>query len=158
MIQTKLFSLFTIKLEDKTMNNTKSEFQHSSLIGASIQKGIITNQLNQSKEFYQKWLGMQIKFESDWFILLSLTQDSNFELALMLPNQEAVRKQYFQEAYTGKGVWLIIEVKDIRACYEEMKLLSAPIDLDLTEEEWGDIHFTLIDPNGIGIDFVQLRE
>lgn len=122
-----------------------------------IQIGIITEKLTESKEFFQKWLGWQVKFESDSFLLLSHPEKVDREIAFMLPNQTAVRKPYFQNAYTGQGIWLIIESEEIETLYEQMVKAGAPIDLPITEEEWGDIHFTMIDPNGIGLDFVQMR-
>jgi uncharacterized glyoxalase superfamily protein PhnB len=123
-----------------------------------IQTGIITEKLKESKEFYQKWLGWQVKFESDWFVLLSHPEQKDRELAFMLPNQALVRKSYFQKPYHGEGIWLIIESEDIEALYQKMSKKGAPIDLPMTKEEWGDVHFTMLDPNGIGLDFVQKRE
>jgi catechol 2,3-dioxygenase-like lactoylglutathione lyase family enzyme len=123
-----------------------------------LHTGIITEKLTESKEFYQKWLGWEVKFELDWFLLLSSPTDPQRELAFMLPNQKQVRKSYFQKAYTGAGIWMIVESSDIHGLYKEFSEKGAPIDLPLTEEEWGDTHFTMLDPNGIGIDFVQLRE
>lgn len=121
-----------------------------------IQIGIITEKLTESKEFFQKWLGWQVKFESEWFLLLSHPEKVDREIAFMLPNQTAVRKPYFQNAYTGQGIWLIIESEKIETLYEQMVHAGAPIDLSITKEEWGDIHFTMIDLNGIGHDFVQM--
>ncbi|GBF50927.1 hypothetical protein LPTSP4_24550 [Leptospira ryugenii] len=123
-----------------------------------IQTGIITDRLKETKDFYQKWLGWQVKFESEWFLLLSHPEVKDRELAFMLPNQVAVRKSYFQKSYTGQGIWLIIESDDIEALYKRMSEAGAPIDLPMTKEEWGDVHFTMLDPNGIGLDFVQKRE
>jgi uncharacterized glyoxalase superfamily protein PhnB len=31
---------------------------------------------------------------------------------------------------------------------------NIPLEFDLREEVWGDRHFAIRDPNGIGIDFV----
>ncbi|TGM32223.1 VOC family protein [Leptospira biflexa] len=122
-----------------------------------IQTGIITEKLKETKEFYQTWLGLEIKFETEWFILLCLPNRPEIELAIMAPNQVQVRKPYFQKPYQNAGVWLIFETKEIEQEYQKMKEKKAPIDLTLTEEEWGDVHFTLVDPNGIGIDIVQER-
>lgn len=122
-----------------------------------IQTGIITEKLTETKTFYEKWLGLETKFESDWFVLLCLPNRPEVELAIMKPNQEQVRKPYFQIPYPGKGIWFIFESKDVEKEFAEMKEKKAPIDLPLTKEEWGDVHFTLIDPNGIGIDIVQER-
>jgi catechol 2,3-dioxygenase-like lactoylglutathione lyase family enzyme len=122
-----------------------------------LQMGIVTEKLVESKTFYQRWLGWTIKFESEWFVLLAHPEHSDRELAFMLPDLTAVRKPYFQKPYTGQGMWLIVECEDIQKTYEFLKSQSAPIDLEIVTEEWGDTHFTMVDPNGIGVDFVQLR-
>ncbi|TGL53536.1 lactoylglutathione lyase [Leptospira kemamanensis] len=122
-----------------------------------IHTGIITEKLKETKEFFKTWLGLETKFETEWFILLCLPNSPEVELAIMAPNQEQVRKSYFQKPYQNSGIWFIFETKNIKLEYEKMKEKNAPIDLPLTEEEWGDIHFTLVDPNGIGIDIVQER-
>ncbi|MDV6236099.1 VOC family protein [Leptospira ellisii] len=124
----------------------------------SLQKGIVTELISESKEFYTKVLGFRIKFESDWFVLLCLPDRPEFEIGFMLPGLEQVRRDYFRKGYEGSGVWIILESENIVEDYERMKTDAAPIDLPLTEEEWGDVHFTLVDPNGIGIDIVQARE
>ncbi|TGL06541.1 lactoylglutathione lyase [Leptospira bouyouniensis] len=123
----------------------------------NIQTGIITEKLIETKDFYQTWLGLEIKFETEWFILLCLKNRPEIELAIMAPNQPQVRKSYFQRPYQNAGMWFIFETKDVKEEYRLMKEKNAPIDLQLTEEDWGDVHFTLVDPNGIGIDIVQER-
>ncbi|TGK52599.1 VOC family protein [Leptospira bouyouniensis] len=123
----------------------------------NIQTGIITEKLIETKDFYQTWLGLEIKFETEWFILLCLKNRPEIELAIMAPNQPQVRKSYFQRPYQNAGIWFIFETKDVKEEFRLMKEKNAPIDLQLTEEDWGDVHFTLVDPNGIGIDIVQER-
>lgn len=124
----------------------------------NLQQGIITPGLKESREFYTKILGFQVKFETEWYLLLCLPENPEFELAFLLPDQEQVRKSYFQKPYNGQGTWLILESLDAEKDYAEMLGRNAPIDLPLTEESWGDVHFTLTDPNGIGIDIVQKKE
>jgi catechol 2,3-dioxygenase-like lactoylglutathione lyase family enzyme len=121
-----------------------------------LHSGIITSKIEESKKFYTEVLDFEIKFESEWFILLNVPKKLDNELALMLPNQTQTRKSYFQEEY-NKGIWLILEVENIQTYYENIQSKKIKIDLELTEEEWGDIHFTILDPNGIGIDIVQER-
>lgn len=133
------------------------ESQGETMAFQQIQTGIITEKLSETKVFYEKWLGLQTKFESDWFVLLCLPNRPGVELAIMKPNQQQVKKPYFQNSYQGKGIWFIFESSDVKKEFETMKQNKAPIDLPLTTEDWGDVHFTLVDPNGIGIDIVQER-
>lgn len=122
-----------------------------------LHSGIITDKLLESKEFYTQILDFEIKFESDWFILLNVKERPENELALMLPGQIQTRKDYFQRKYSS-GIWFLLEVEDIQEYYAKLKNKKVKIDLELTTEEWGDIHFTVVDPNGIGIDILQERK
>ena len=51
-----------------------------------------------------------------------------------------------------------MEVEDIQEYFTKLKNKKVNIDLELTTEEWGDTHFTVLDPNGIGIDILQERK
>ncbi|MGH9941312.1 MAG: VOC family protein [Pyrinomonadaceae bacterium] len=115
--------------------------------------GIITSKLQESKEFYTKKLGFSVKFENEWFILLD--RDGR-ELAFMLPDLE-FQNQIFRGEFGGTGLWLTIEVGDVEAEYERMQNLGVPIVVELRQEDWGETHFSVVDPNGIGVDFVKYK-
>jgi uncharacterized glyoxalase superfamily protein PhnB len=51
-------------------------------------------------------------------------------------------------------MYLTIEVSDVDAEYKRIKALGVPIVIDIRNEEWGDRHFAIVDPNGVGIDIV----
>ena len=112
--------------------------------------GFITDKLQESKAFYVDNFGLKIQFESDWFILLQL---GDSELAFMVPNHPS-QQPLFQSRFEGKGAWITIEVSDVDAEYERIKTLGVPIAIELRDEEWGDRHFAVVDPNGIGVDVV----
>ena len=38
--------------------------------------------------------------------------------------------------------------------YHELKKKGVEIEIDIRDEAWGDRHFAIQDPNGIGIDLV----
>ncbi len=122
-----------------------------------LQTGIITEKLAESRDFYQNVFGFERKFESDWFVLLSAPGRPENELALMLPHQKHLRLQGFQRPYSG-GTWLILESGDIDAEYKRVQAMNIPFALELTREEWGDSHFTVLDPNGIAVDVVAERD
>ena len=119
----------------------------------SFYNGIVTSKFQESKEFYTKNLGFSVKFENEWFI--SIARDGR-ELAFMLPNLE-FQNQVFRGEFGGKGLWLTVEVGDIEAEYERIQNLGVPVVVELRQEEWGETHFSVVDPNGIGIDFVKYK-
>lgn len=54
-------------------------------------------------------------------------------------------------------MWIAVDVPDVDAQYARIKSLGVPIESELRDEPWGDRHFVIVDPNGIGIDVVQHR-
>ncbi|WP_235921009.1 VOC family protein [Foetidibacter luteolus] len=118
-----------------------------------LNAGIITSKLSETKAFYQKALNFGITFENEWYVLLH-TPDGKDQLSFLLPQQPS-QKPIFQKQFTGQGVYLTIEVEDVDAEYKRIKDLGIPIEIELRDEPWGDRHFAIVDPNGIGIDIVK---
>jgi catechol 2,3-dioxygenase-like lactoylglutathione lyase family enzyme len=118
-----------------------------------LNAGIVTSKLKETKKFYQEVLGFGVRFESDWYILLH-TPDGGEEIAFLQPDHPT-QAPLFQPAFNGKGVFLTIEVDDVDAEYRRIQSLKVPVTVEIRDEEWGDRHFAIIDPNGIGIDIVK---
>ena len=114
--------------------------------------GIITADIEATKAFYQKHLDFGVSFQNDFYLLLH-TPNQQAELSFLLPNHPT-QKPLFQPAFQGQGVYLTIEVEDVDAIYQKMKQEGVEIKVDIRDEPWGDRHFAIEDPNGIGIDIV----
>jgi len=52
-------------------------------------------------------------------------------------------------------MYLTIEVDDVDKIYSKLKKKGTPIKVEIRDEPWGDRHFAIEDPNGIGIDIVK---
>jgi uncharacterized glyoxalase superfamily protein PhnB len=52
-------------------------------------------------------------------------------------------------------MYLTIEVDDVDKVYADIKEKGVPIKIEIRDETWGDRHFAIEDPNGIGIDIVK---
>ena len=115
--------------------------------------GIVTDKVQQSKDFYTRLFGCEVLHEEEggWFVLLRLGGN---ELGFMKPNRPS-QAAIFRPAFEGRGVWVAIEVEDAGAEYERLRALGVPIEVQLRDEPWGDRHFVVVDPNGIGVDVVQ---
>ena len=75
------------------------------------------------------------------------------ELGFLRPDQPS-QTPIFQRTFRGQGVWLTIEVPDVDAEHERLLQLGLPILVSLRNEAWGDRQFSIVDPNGMGIDIV----
>lgn len=117
-----------------------------------LNAGIITDKIQETKEFYSQVLNFGVSFENEFYLLLH-TPDKSAELSFLLPNHPS-QKSIFQKAFDGKGVYLTIEVEDVDGVYTQIKQKNIPIEIDIRDEVWGDRHFSIVDPNGVGIDIV----
>jgi catechol 2,3-dioxygenase-like lactoylglutathione lyase family enzyme len=114
--------------------------------------GIITTKLKESKAFYERVLNFGVTFENDFYLLMH-TPNHSSEISFLLP-EHPTQQPLFHKAFAGKGMYLTIEVPDVDAEYKRIKALGIPLAIDIRNEEWGDRHFAIVDPNGVGIDIV----
>lgn len=117
-----------------------------------LNSGIITTKLAESKAFYTSVLGFGITFENDFYLLLH-TPDQRYEISFLLPDHPS-QQPLFQSAFTGAGIYLTVEVDDVDRVYRDIQSKGIPITIELRDEPWGDRHFAITDPNGVGIDIV----
>ena len=89
-----------------------------------------------------------------WFVLLKL---GDSELGFMKPGLDS-QATIYRAAFKGQGVWIAVDVDDVDAEYQRIKALGTPIEAGIRDEPWGDRHFVIADPNGIGVDIVQHKQ
>ena len=118
-----------------------------------LNAGVITEKLIETKRFYQDILGFGITFKNDFYLLIH-TPDRKFELSFLLPDHPS-QQALFRQRFSGQGMYLTIEVDDVDSLYKEIKEKNVEIKIELRDEPWGDRHFAIQDPNGIGIDIVK---
>ncbi len=117
-----------------------------------LNAGIVTEKLQETKKFYTEILDFGVSFENEFYLLLH-TPNQSAEISFLLPNHPS-QKPIFQSAFTGKGVYLTIEVDNVDEVYEQLIEKEVKIEVEIRDEPWGDRHFAITDPNGIGVDIV----
>lgn len=118
-----------------------------------LNAGIITTRLIESKKFYTEILNFGVTFENDFYLLLHTPNREN-EISFLLPNHPS-QQSLFQKEYQGLGLYLTIEVEDVDELYHYIKKKGIEIKIDIRDEPWGDRHFAIEDPNGVGVDIVR---
>lgn len=115
--------------------------------------GVITDKVQTSKDFYVRLFGCEVLYEGEdgWFVLLRL---GDSELGFMKPGQ-ASQAEIFRRPFTGQGIWVAVDVDDVDREYARIQTLGVEMAVPLRDEPWGDRHFVVVDPNGIGVDVVQ---
>lgn len=118
-----------------------------------LNAGVLTTKLAESKHFYTKILGFGVTFENEFYLLLH-TPNHEAEISFLLPNHPS-QQPFFHKPFLGQGMYLTIEVDDVDSIYNDLKKKGVPVKIDIQNEPWGDRHFAIEDPNGIGIDIVK---
>lgn len=130
----------------------QGQVEHKNLKTMKLNAGIITEKLEETKTFYTKILGFGVAFENDFYLLMH-TPNGQAELSFLKPNHPS-QQPIFKSAFNGKGVYITIEVDDVDSLYKILKDKGVDIAFEVRSEPWGDRHFAIVDPNGIGIDIV----
>jgi catechol 2,3-dioxygenase-like lactoylglutathione lyase family enzyme len=118
-----------------------------------LNAGIITSKLAETKAFYINTLGFGVTFENDFYLLLH-TPGHEAELSFLLPEHPS-QQALFHQPFAGQGMYLTIEVENVDQLYAALQEKGIEIKIEIRDEPWGDRHFAIQDPNGIGIDMVQ---
>ncbi len=145
-----LISLIAICITATVYSQSDSTIKNTGKM--KLNAGVITTKLSESKEFYTRLLGFGVTFENEFYILLH-TPNRESEISFLLPDHPS-QQPFFQKPFLGQGMYLTIEVDDVDKIYGELKKKGVIIKIELRDEPWGDRHFAIEDPNGIGIDIV----
>ncbi|UXX78682.1 VOC family protein [Reichenbachiella carrageenanivorans] len=140
-----LYSVASVLAQTSSMIKSPSKMK--------LNAGIITSKLAETKEFYCEVLNFGVTFENDFYLLLH-TPNHEAEVSFLLPDHPS-QQPIFQRPFLNQGVYLTIEVNDVDSIYEELKGKGVEMKIGIRDEPWGDRHFAIQDPNGIGIDIVK---
>ncbi|MCX7781306.1 MAG: VOC family protein [Negativicutes bacterium] len=106
---------------------------------------ISTYKLQESKEFYMKYFGFQLVYESDWYIELIRPDMPVVGISFTLAQREQ------GEIFNGKGLIISFEVENADAEYERLKGAGLTIRQEMQDKPWGERSFVVNDPNGVHV-------
>jgi len=110
---------------------------------------ISTDNLIECRDFYIKYFGFQLMYESDWYIEL-LSPSLAFGVSFTLPQRDV------SEFFNGKGLILSFEVDDLDQEFERLKAEGLAIQQELQNKPWGERSFVVNDPAGVHIYLYSL--
>ncbi len=117
---------------------------------------IAGDRLASTRDFYVEVIGLDVIFDSSWFVALGDAGGGHIDLALMAHDHPSSPPG--PEAYSGRGVFFTLQVSDARAAEARMVRAGARVVHPLTDEPWGQRRFMLRDPAGLAIDVVEQTE
>ncbi|GGO62449.1 VOC family protein [Nonomuraea cavernae] len=110
---------------------------------------ICTAKVAESKDFYVRLFAFEVTFEADWYV--SLRRGSH-ELALLDHTHPTLPQAYRRPV---AGLLLNVEVADVDAEWERLVVGEGLTpELPLRDEDFGQRHFIVPDPNGVLIDVI----
>jgi catechol 2,3-dioxygenase-like lactoylglutathione lyase family enzyme len=116
---------------------------------------IVTPHKNACRDFWVRHLGLEVGFDSDWFVWLT-SADGSLSLAFMTPDHPSAPPG--PEPFAGTGLCFELQVEDAVAAHAAFVAGGGPVHYPLTDEDFGQRRFGFTDPSGLWVDVVQQTE
>jgi predicted enzyme related to lactoylglutathione lyase len=108
---------------------------------------IPSDDIEQTAGFYTELFGFEIIFRNaGWYIQLALPGHPAVQFGIIRRPSSFLPKPLQLPA---QGLIFTIQVEDVDAVYKEVKTRGHPIVQALRDEEFGQRHFLMTDPNGL---------
>lgn len=114
---------------------------------------LMTDRVAETARFYETHFRFTRQFNSDWYVHLQSTEDTGVNLAILDRDSPTI-----PEAARGTraaGVLINFEVENAGAEYERVQAQGLTVLQTLRDEDFGQRHFIVQDPNGVLIDVIQ---
>ena len=107
-----------------------------------------------SRDFYLAMFDLVVSVElDDWYLQLMPESDPTLNIGFVKSNHELFAGR---AASSGTyGVVLTIHVDDVYEAYQRAKRLGAEIAAEIRDEDSGQRHFLVVDPNGLVLNVMS---
>jgi len=107
-----------------------------------------------SRDFYAAMFDLVVSVENDdWYVQLMAESNRTLNIGFLKPDHELFAGR---TASSGAyGVVLTIHVDDVDEAYERAKRLGAEIAAEIRNEDYGQRHFLVVDPNGLALNVMS---
>ena len=117
----------------------------------SLSTAFTTDKVEESRDFYIKYLGAKVTFDCGWYVNLEFGNKSS-TLQFMSPQQPE------QQLSSGSGLMYNILVENVDQEYKKLTESGLTAIVPLEDHPWGDRGFAIQDPNGISLYIHSERE
>lgn len=114
---------------------------------------ICSDDLIACRDFYRSLFGFEIVFEIDWYIQMKHPENDALQIAFVRRDHPSVPRG---DQDAARGVIVTLETDAVDPVYQRATELGLSPVLSLRDEEWGQRHFMVRDPNGLLVDVVQM--
>jgi predicted enzyme related to lactoylglutathione lyase len=107
-----------------------------------------------SRDFYVSMFDLSVSVElDDWYLQLMEATDPTLNIGFVKPDAELLAGN----AQPG-GVAVTVHVDDVDDAYRRAEDLGAEIVSGIRDEEYGQRHFLVLDPNGVVLNVMSAIE
>lgn len=113
-----------------------------------IVPNLASDAFDGSRDFYSAMFDLEVSVElDDWYLQLMSVDDRRLNIGFVKPDSDLFAGRH---ASSGpSGVVLTIHVDDVDEAYERANRIGAEIAAEIRDEEHGQRHFVVVDPNGL---------
>jgi catechol 2,3-dioxygenase-like lactoylglutathione lyase family enzyme len=116
---------------------------------ARLMTNICSHKLAASRDFYRDLLGLQVTYDSDWFIQLRSPDHDHLELGILQQGHPLIPTEF---QANPRGCYLTFVVDEVDAVYARAQAMNVSILQAPKDEFYGQRRLLLTDPNGLLID------
>ena len=113
---------------------------------------LATPDLDASRQFYERHVGMKAVFVADWYVQLAHREAPAFQLGLIVAGHESMPSA---DQRPNAAAIATLQVNDVDAVFGALKKANVRLLYEPRDEPWGQRHFIAIDPAGFFIDVVM---
>jgi predicted enzyme related to lactoylglutathione lyase len=118
-----------------------------------IVPNLASEDFEASRDFYVAMFDLVVSVElDDWYLQLMPESDTTSNIGFVNPNHELLAGR---GSVGPSGVVVTIHVDDVDEAYERAKQLGAEIAAEIRNEDYGQRHFLMIDPNGLVLNVMS---
>lgn len=114
---------------------------------------LMTDRVAETARFYEDHFRFRRLFDSDWYIHLQSTEEASVNLAVLDRDHSTIPEA--RRGQQANGLLLNFEVANVDAEYERAVAKGLKVLLAIRDEEFGQRHFIVQDPNGVMVDVIQ---
>jgi predicted enzyme related to lactoylglutathione lyase len=119
-----------------------------------IVPNMASENFNASRDFYMDVFDMVVSVEhGSWYLQLMAPEQRSLNLGFLQPGHE-----FFGGHETPSGGYslvLTIQVDDVDEAYARVQARAAKVLLGIRDEEYGQRHFLVLDPNGLVLNVMS---
>jgi predicted enzyme related to lactoylglutathione lyase len=109
-----------------------------------------------ARDFYVAMFDLVVSVElDDWYLQLMEGSDPKLDIGFVEPGHELLAGHASPAG--PSGVVVTIHVDDVDEAYERAHRLGAEIAAEIRDEEHGQRHFLVVDPNGLLLNVMSAR-